>query len=130
MAQIYVQLGKFTTAKAIVKEIYDGMINKTNPDKIMSRIEKQELSYNVMKYYKKGMSAAQIAEELGLYTVDTIREINKQKELNNEIKRMHQEGKSEVDIAELFHENIDRVKWGIELKDKEQDMSKKSGDER
>ena len=32
----------------IVKEIYDGMINKTNPDKIMSRIEKQELSYNVI----------------------------------------------------------------------------------
>ena len=30
---------------------------------------------------------------------------------------MHKEGKSDVDIAELFHENIDRVKWGIDSKE-------------
>ncbi len=32
------------------------------------------------------------------------------------VKIMHKEGKSEVDIAELLNENIQRVKWGLESK--------------
>lgn len=93
LAQIYVQLSKFTAAKAIVREIYNEAMNKANSDKIMSEIIKQELSYNIMKYYRMGLSASQMAEELRLYTVDVIREINRQKELNVKIKEMHQEGK-------------------------------------
>ena len=49
-----------------------------------------------MKYLKNGMSVEQIAENLHLYTVDAIKEVNKQKELNNEIKIMHKEGKSGI----------------------------------
>ena len=119
LAQIYVQLSKFTAAKAIVREIYNEAMKKANSDKIMSEIIKQELSYNIMKYYRMGLSASQMAEELKLYTVDVIREINRQKELNVKIKEMHQEGKSEVDIADLLHENIERVKWGVESKQKD-----------
>lgn len=139
LAQIYVQLSKFTAAKAIVREIYNEAMNKTNPDKIMSEIIKQELSYNIMKYYRMGLSASQMAEELRLYTVDVIREINRQKELNVKIKEMHQEGKSEVDIADLLHENIERVKWGVESKQKDKpklygdgknNKSEAEGDER
>ena len=118
LIQIYVQLSRFTNAKAIVREI---LPNKNDEKRIMSGIEEQELSYNIMKYLKNGMSVEQIAENLHLYTVDAIKEVNKQKELNNEIKIMHKEGKSEVDIAELLNENIQRVKWGLESKNKEQD---------
>lgn len=130
LTQIYVQLGRFTNAKAIVREIYYELPNTNDDKRIISEIEKQELSYNIMKYLKNGMSVEQIAENLHLYTVDAIKEVNKQKELNNEIKIMHKEGKSEVDIAELLHENIQRVKWGLELKNKEQNITKKDGDER
>lgn len=139
LAQIYVQLSKFTAAKAIVREIYNEAMNKANSDKIMSEIIKQELSYNIMKYYRMGLSASQMAEELKLYTVDVIREINRQKELNVKIKEMHQEGKSEVDIADLLHENIERVKWGVESKQKDKlklygdgknNKSEAEGDER
>lgn len=139
LAQIYVQLSKFTAAKAIVREIYNEAMNKANSDKIMSEIIKQELSYNIMKYYRMGLSASQMAEELRLYTVDVIREINRQKELNVKIKEMHQEGKSEVDIADLLHENIERVKWGVESKQKDKpklygdgknNKSEAEGDER
>ena len=130
LTQIYVQLGRFTNAKAIVREIYYELPNTNDDKRIISEIEEQELSYNIMKYLKSGMSVEQIAENLRLYTVDTIKEINKQKELNNEIKIMHKAGKSEVDIAELLHENIQRVKWGIETKNKEQDATEKDEDER
>lgn len=130
LIQIYVQLGRFTNAKAIVREIYYELPNKNDEKRIMSGIEEQELSYNIMKYLKNGMSVEQIAENLHLYTVDAIKEVNKQKELNNEIKIMHKEGKSEVDIAELLNENIQRVKWGLELKNKEQNITKKDGNER
>lgn len=130
LIQIYVQLSRFTNAKAIVREIYYELPNKNDEKRIMSGIEEQELSYNIMKYLKNGMSVEQIAENLHLYTVDAIKEVNKQKELNNEIKIMHKEGKSEVDIAELLHENIQRVKWGLELKNKEQNITKKDGNER
>lgn len=130
LTQIYVQLGRFTNAKAIVREIYYELPNKNDEKRIMSGIEEQELSYNIMKYLKNGMSVEQIAENLHLYTVDAIKEVNKQKELNNEIKIMHKEGKSEVDIAELLNENIQRVKWGLELKNKEQNITKKDGNER
>lgn len=130
LIQIYVQLGRFTNAKAIVREIYYKLPNKNDEKRIMSGIEEQELSYNIMKYLKNGMSVEQIAENLHLYTVDAIKEVNKQKELNNEIKIMHKEGKSEVDIAELLNENIQRVKWGLELKNKEQNITKKDGNER
>ena len=139
LAQIYVQLSKFTAAKAIVREIYNEAMKKANSDKIMSEIIKQELSYNIMKYYRMGLSASQMAEELKLYTVDVIREINRQKELNVKIKEMHQEGKSEVDIADLLHENIERVKWGVESKQKDKlklygdgknNKSEAEGDER
>ena len=105
LIQIYVQLSRFTNAKAIVREIYYELPNKNDEKRIMSGIEEQELSYNIMKYLKNGMSVEQIAENLHLYTVDAIKEVNKQKELNNEIKIMHKEGKSEVDIAELLNEN-------------------------
>lgn len=130
LIQIYVQLGRFTNAKAIVREIYYELPNKNDEKRIMSGIEEQELSYNIMKYLKNGMSVEQIAENLHLYTVDAIKEVNKQKELNNEIKIMHKEGKSEVDIAELLNENIQRVKWELELKNKEQNITKKDGNER
>ena len=130
LIQIYVQLGRFTNAKAIVREIYYELPNKNDEKRIMSGIEEQELSYNIMKYLKNGMSVEQIAENLHLYTVDAIKEVNKQKELNNEIKIMHKEGKSEVDIAELLNENIQRVKWGLESKNKEQSITKKDGNER
>ena len=121
---------EFTNAKAIVREIYYELPNKNDEKRIMSGIEEQELSYNIMKYLKNGMSVEQIAENLHLYTVDAIKEVNKQKELNNEIKIMHKEGKSEVDIAELLNENIQRVKWGLESKNKEQSITKKDGNER
>lgn len=98
LIQIYVQLSRFTNAKAIVREIYYELPNKNDEKRIMSGIEEQELSYNIMKYLKNGMSVEQIAENLHLYTVDAIKEVNKQKELNNEIKIMHKEGKSEVDM--------------------------------
>lgn len=130
LIQIYVQLGRFTNAKAIVREIYYELPNKNDEKRIMSGIEEQELSYNIMKYLKNGMSVEQIAENLHLYTVDAIKEVNKQKELNNEIKIMHKEGKSEVDIAELLNENIQRVKWGLESKNKEQSITEKDGNER
>lgn len=130
LTQIYVQLGRFTNAKAIVREIYYELPNKNDEKRIMSGIEEQELSYNIMKYLKNGMSVEQIAENLHLYTVDAIKEVNKQKELNNEIKIMHKEGKSEVDIAELLNENIQRVKWGLESKNKEQSSTEKDGNER
>lgn len=130
LIQIYVQLGRFTNAKAIVREIYYELPNKNDEKRIMSGIEEQELSYNIMKYLKNGMSVEQIAENLHLYTVDAIKEVNKQKELNNEIKIMHKEGKSEVDIAELLNENIQRVKWGLESKNKEQSITKKDENER
>lgn len=130
LTQIYVQLGRFTNAKAIVREIYYELPNTNDDKRIISEIEEQELSYNIMKYLKSGMSVEQIAKNLNLYTVDAIKEINKQKKLNNEIKIMHKEGKSEVDIAELLHENIQRVKWGIELKDKERDITEKDDGER
>lgn len=127
LIQIYVQLSRFTNAKAIVREIYYELPNKNDEKRIMSGIEEQELSYNIMKYLKNGMSVEQIAENLHLYTVDAIKEVNKQKELNNEIKIMHKEGKSEVDIAELLNENIQRVKWGLESKNKEQSITEKDG---
>lgn len=127
LIQIYVQLSRFTNAKAIVR---DELPNKNDEKRIMSGIEEQELSYNIMKYLKNGMSVEQIAENLHLYTVDAIKEVNKQKELNNEIKIMHKEGKSEVDIAELLNENIQRVKWGLESKNKEQSITEKDGNER
>lgn len=130
LIQIYVQLSRFTNAKAIVREIYYELPNKNDEKRIMSGIEEQELSYNIMKYLKNGMSVEQIAENLHLYTVDAIKEVNKQKELNNEIKIMHKEGKSEVDIAELLNENIQRVKWGLESKNKEQSITEKDGNER
>lgn len=130
LIQIYVQLGRFTNAKAIVREIYYELPNKNDEKRIMSGIEEQELSYNIMKYLKNGMSVEQIAENLHLYTVDAIKEVNKQKELNNEIKIMHKDGKSEVDIAELLNENIQRVKWGLESKNKEQSITEKDGNER
>lgn len=130
LIQIYVQLSRFTNAKAIVREIYYELPNKNDEKRIMSGIEEQELSYNIMKYLKNGMSVEQIAENLHLYTVDAIKEVNKQKELNNEIKIMHKEGKSEVDIAELLNENIQRVKWGLESKNKEQSLTEKDGNER
>lgn len=130
LIQIYVQLSRFTNAKAIVREIYYELPNKNDEKRIMSGIEEQELSYNIMKYLKNGMSVEQIAENLHLYTVDAIKEVNKQKELNNEIKIMHKEGKSEVDIAELLNENIQRVKWGLESKNKEQSIIEKDGNER
>lgn len=130
LIQIYVQLGRFTNAKAIVREIYYELPNKNDEKRIMSGIEEQELSYNIMKYLKNGMSVEQIAKNLHLYTVDAIKEVNKQKELNNEIKIMHKEGKSEVDIAELLNENIQRVKWGLESKNKEQSITEKDGNER
>ena len=119
LIQIYVQLSRFTNAKAIVREIYYELPNKNDEKRIMSGIEEQELSYNIMKYLKNGMSVEQIAENL-----------NKQKELNNEIKIMHKEGKSEVDIAELLNENIQRVKWGLESKNKEQSITEKDENER
>lgn len=130
LIQIYVQLSRFTNAKAIVREIYYELPNKNDEKRIMSGIEEQELSYNIMKYLKNGMSVEQIAENLHLYTVDAIKEVNKQKKLNNEIKIMHKEGKSEVDIAELLNENIQRVKWGLESKNKEQSITEKDGNER
>ena len=130
LIQIYVQLSRFTNAKAIVREIYYELLNKNDEKRIMSGIEEQELSYNIMKYLKNGMSVEQIAENLHLYTVDAIKEVNKQKELNNEIKIMHKEGKSEVDIAELLNENIQRVKWGLESINKEQSITEKDGNER
>ena len=130
LIQIYVQLSRFTNAKAIVREIYYELPNKNDEKRIMSGIEEQELSYNIMKYLKNGMSVEQIAENLHLYTVDAIKEVNKQKELNNEIKIMHKEGKSEVDIAELLNENIQRVKWGLESKNKEQSITEKDENER
>ena len=130
LIQIYVQLSRFTNAKAIVREIYYELPNKNDEKRIMSGIEEQELSYNIMKYLKNGMSVEQIAENLHLYTVDAIKEVNTQKELNNEIKIMHKEGKSEVDIAELLNENIQRVKWGLESKNKEQSITEKDGNER
>ena len=130
LIQIYVQLSRFTNAKAIVREIYYELPNKNDEKRIMSGIEEQELSYNIMKYLKNGMSVEQIAENLHLYTVDAIKEVNKQKELNNEIKIMHKEGKTEVDIAELLNENIQRVKWGLESKNKEQSITEKDGNER
>lgn len=130
LIQIYVQLSRFTNAKAIVREIYYELPNKNDEKRIMSGIEEQELSYNIMKYLKNGMSVEQIAENLHLYTVDAIKEVNKQKELNNEIKIMHKEGKSEGDIAELLNENIQRVKWGLESKNKEQSITEKDGNER
>lgn len=130
LIQIYVQLSRFTNAKAIVREIYYELPNKNDEKRIMSGIEEQELSYNIMKYLKNGMSVEQIAKNLHLYTVDAIKEVNKQKELNNEIKIMHKEGKSEVDIAELLNENIQRVKWGLESKNKEQSITEKDGNER
>ena len=130
LIQIYVQLSRFTNAKAIVREIYYELPNKNDEKRIMSGIEEQELSYNIMKYLKNGMSVEQIAENLHLYTVDAIKEVNKQKELNNEIKIMHKEGKSEVDIAELLNENIQRVKWGLEPKNKEQSITEKDENER
>lgn len=130
LIQIYVQLSRFTNAKAIVREIYYELPNKNDEKRIMSGIEEQELSYNIMKYLKNGMSVEQIAENLHLYTVDAIKEVNKQKELNNEIKIMHKEWKSEVDIAELLNENIQRVKWGLESKNKEQSITEKDENER
>ena len=121
---------KIMSGEEYDKEELKRLRNKNDEKRIMSGIEEQELSYNIMKYLKNGMSVEQIAENLHLYTVDAIKEVNKQKELNNEIKIMHKEGKSEVDIAELLNENIQRVKWGLESKNKEQSITEKDGNER